>query len=343
MGGRQSTQSNTPRQASSQTNQQRHSVSLDQTTSNSSRFSSLFGGPSNNAQISSTPPERGVIRSRRRRRDRNDLLIEAHSLPSHLFSAMLADIKCPVCNKRIGSDEIESHLITCLSKPRVSYNEDVLKADAGECIICFDDMCAGEYIARLPCLCIYHKKCIDDWFQRNRCCPEHPDQIPNEHTTSSASQSTNNIQDNREESTSETLGATAMDASTENNEASHAAVFMPDLELDDRQNDTSSDVSPSAAVSSDVAQNRQDTHPLPEIVILDSTLREEDDSVAPQTLTRQVSSPTATPGKTIVHVDDGSIHGSPTLFDEDELDQLTTKIKTILVAESPRGQEVNNT
>lgn len=29
--------------------------------------------------------------------------------------------------------------------------------------------------ARLPCLCIYHKVCIDNWWKVNRICPEHPD------------------------------------------------------------------------------------------------------------------------------------------------------------------------
>lgn len=37
-------------------------------------------------------------------------------------------------------------------------SEDVLSADAGECVICLDDMEQGDTIARLPCLCIYHKR-----------------------------------------------------------------------------------------------------------------------------------------------------------------------------------------
>lgn len=35
--------------------------------------------------------------------------------------------------------------------------EDVLTKDAGECAICLDEMTQGDTIARLPCLCIYHK------------------------------------------------------------------------------------------------------------------------------------------------------------------------------------------
>ncbi|CAG5116484.1 unnamed protein product [Candidula unifasciata] len=95
-----------------------------------------------------------------------------HSLPVHLFS--LQGIKCPVCSKQIASDDIEYHLVLCLTKPRINYNEDVLSEDKGECVICFEELTQGDTIARLPCLCIYHKGCIDKWFEINRSCPEHP-------------------------------------------------------------------------------------------------------------------------------------------------------------------------
>lgn len=96
----------------------------------------------------------------------------AHSLPSHIWS--LNGIKCPVCSKFIIPDDIECHLVMCLTKPRLSYNEDVLTDDKGECVICLEDLSQGDVIARLPCLCIYHKGCIDQWFEVNRSCPEHP-------------------------------------------------------------------------------------------------------------------------------------------------------------------------
>lgn len=95
-----------------------------------------------------------------------------HSLPVHLFA--LQGIKCPVCSKQIPADDVECHLVMCLTKPRINYNEDVLTDDKGECVICFEDLVKGDTIARLPCLCIYHKGCIDKWFEKNRSCPEHP-------------------------------------------------------------------------------------------------------------------------------------------------------------------------
>jgi len=79
-----------------------------------------------------------------------------------------------VCSKFVLPDDVECHLVMCLTKPRISYNEDVLSEDKGECVICLDDLKQGDTIARLPCLCIYHKSCIDSWFEVNRSCPEHP-------------------------------------------------------------------------------------------------------------------------------------------------------------------------
>lgn len=39
----------------------------------------------------------------------------------------------------------------------VFFAEDVLELDSGECVICLEDLEQGDTIARLPCLCIYHK------------------------------------------------------------------------------------------------------------------------------------------------------------------------------------------
>ncbi|XP_060936425.1 E3 ubiquitin-protein ligase znrf2 [Limanda limanda] len=96
------------------------------------------------------------------------------SLPAHLSPNLFGGFKCPVCSKFVSSEEMDLHLVLCLTKPRVTYNEDILTKDAGECAICLDELVQGDTIARLPCLCIYHKGCIDEWFKVNRSCPEHP-------------------------------------------------------------------------------------------------------------------------------------------------------------------------
>lgn len=30
--------------------------------------------------------------------------------------------KCPVCSKFVSSDEMDLHLVMCLTKPRITYN-----------------------------------------------------------------------------------------------------------------------------------------------------------------------------------------------------------------------------
>lgn len=63
-----------------------------------------------------------------------------------------------MCHKRIPADDAEVHLVMCFTRPQIAYNEDVLVEEKGECAICLDEMSAGQTIARLPCLCIYHKQ-----------------------------------------------------------------------------------------------------------------------------------------------------------------------------------------
>lgn len=41
-----------------------------------------------------------------------------NELPFSVF----ADVKCPVCNKVIPSDNVELHLVVCLTRPRIAYN-----------------------------------------------------------------------------------------------------------------------------------------------------------------------------------------------------------------------------
>lgn len=44
-----------------------------------------------------------------------------------------------------------------INKLLFNFTEDVLTDAKGECVICLEDLNAGDVIARLPCLCIYHK------------------------------------------------------------------------------------------------------------------------------------------------------------------------------------------
>ncbi|XP_033915047.2 E3 ubiquitin-protein ligase znrf2-like isoform X1 [Acipenser ruthenus] len=135
--------------------------------------------PNSSGTYSSQESDNGTPEENTGERDRSSgghgaprLLIG--SLPAHLSPHMFGGFKCPVCSKFVPSDEMDLHLVMCLTKPRITYNEDVLTKDAGECAICLEELVQGDTIARLPCLCIYHKGCINEWFEVNRSCPEHP-------------------------------------------------------------------------------------------------------------------------------------------------------------------------
>jgi Ring finger domain len=44
---------------------------------------------------------------------------------------------------------------------------------AQECSICFVEYDVGDQLARLECLCKFHKACIVEWFSRKQECPVH--------------------------------------------------------------------------------------------------------------------------------------------------------------------------
>ena len=46
----------------------------------------------------------------------------------------------------------------------LDITEDILADEKGECVICLEDLQPGDVIARLPCLCIYHKKLVFIFF-----------------------------------------------------------------------------------------------------------------------------------------------------------------------------------
>ncbi|CAF3186470.1 unnamed protein product [Rotaria socialis] len=72
----------------------------------------------------------------------------------------------------------QKHLVNLFLTPY--YNTEILSYNLHndqECAICFEPFCRQDTVARLECLCIYHKKCLDEWGQRKRCCPLHMDKI----------------------------------------------------------------------------------------------------------------------------------------------------------------------
>jgi len=65
-----------------------------------------------------------------------------------------------------------------VSPPAVgsAYVVDIIHdCDGKECTICFEEFQTGDQIARLECFCVFHKGCVDEWFQKSRKCPLHKD------------------------------------------------------------------------------------------------------------------------------------------------------------------------
>ncbi|ANB15663.1 phosphatidylinositol-3-phosphate-binding ubiquitin-protein ligase [Sugiyamaella lignohabitans] len=119
---------------------------------------------------------------------------------------------CPICGRSLAKcseEEKESHIADCVRKAEFSgehqrrsnrmliyqipkemanspspadeagtifgTSPSSTSSNHGECVICFEDFVPGDTVGRLECLCIYHEKCILDWFKRKGAgsCPVH--------------------------------------------------------------------------------------------------------------------------------------------------------------------------
>ncbi|KAJ3413268.1 hypothetical protein HDV05_008254 [Chytridiales sp. JEL 0842] len=114
--------------------------------------------------------------------------------------------ECPVCMTQLyptaesTQEEAEEHVARCLSsaddgslvagvsssspndkKSTVvvgggsQYVDYIVKDGMAvkECVICFEDMRPGNVLVRMDCFCVYHKHCVEGWFQRKKSCPVH--------------------------------------------------------------------------------------------------------------------------------------------------------------------------
>lgn len=100
---------------------------------------------------------------------------------------------CPICALQ-SSESYRVHSQTNLMAHLDSYHrtddqdtpppglgtrylvDTVSKAQIGiECTICFEEFAEGDTIARLECLCIFHKHCLEAWFIKKSVCPLHKD------------------------------------------------------------------------------------------------------------------------------------------------------------------------
>ena len=104
-------------------------------------------------------------------------------------------VECPVCSRnisRMSETEGETHVATCLDL-RTSSTSDTMDAvfvgtrrvvrvldetiEDSECTICLESFNAGQRVATLNCLCVFHEDCIKAWFENptygKNSCPIH--------------------------------------------------------------------------------------------------------------------------------------------------------------------------
>ncbi|PWN51581.1 FYVE-domain-containing protein [Violaceomyces palustris] len=95
--------------------------------------------------------------------------------------------ECPVCSITLAglgeAEAQEEHVRNCLENGgggtmqggrylvyKLPDNSPIV---GKECLICMEDFVGDNMIARLPCLCYFHRACIDSWFKKGRECPVH--------------------------------------------------------------------------------------------------------------------------------------------------------------------------
>ncbi|KAH8690038.1 FYVE zinc finger-domain-containing protein [Talaromyces proteolyticus] len=167
-----------------------HFFSTHQSGPASSTFRSSYSGPSR------TRPDRvrSLIGPERPRYP-----------PPNLVPVDERDI-CPICSMQLpprgsdgNEDDREAHIRECIqtssrtgrsppgsSPPPQSPHpmrmlsftateKDCVNEDSTpqECTICMEEYEVGDRLARLECLCKFHKLCIVEWFERKRECPVH--------------------------------------------------------------------------------------------------------------------------------------------------------------------------
>ncbi|GAA5857263.1 hypothetical protein JCM8547_009404 [Rhodosporidiobolus lusitaniae] len=94
-------------------------------------------------------------------------------------------VECPVCGTTLaslgGKSQAEAHIRDCLETGSGSIASGrylVFTLPPGplageECRICFEDFEVGDQLARMSCLCCFHKTCISAWLNRGNSCPVH--------------------------------------------------------------------------------------------------------------------------------------------------------------------------
>ena len=66
------------------------------------------------------------------------------------------------------SNGVDKKILDKLTKTIIDEN---FKLDQDRCVICLDDYKNGDEIIKIPCLHVFHSKCILEWFNNKNFCP----------------------------------------------------------------------------------------------------------------------------------------------------------------------------
>lgn len=74
-----------------------------------------------------------------------------------------------------GNSQVNEIIGSVNSNSTIHQNEKVEGEYDNECLICLEDLQPGDKVGRLECLCVFHYKCIKDWFNKKGYgeCPVH--------------------------------------------------------------------------------------------------------------------------------------------------------------------------
>ena len=92
------------------------------------------------------------------------------SFPSHSSPAPVTGIRAPSSPL---SSAIRMLPFIASEKDCIAQDGDEGDSTSQECSICFGEYEVGAQLARLECLCKFHKSCIEEWFMRKQECPVH--------------------------------------------------------------------------------------------------------------------------------------------------------------------------
>jgi hypothetical protein len=98
-------------------------------------------------------------------------IVKAHKASSHFYPSSISSVT-PTNTQSLATSQVSSSTVSAVGSLYIDYELlDDLK-DL-ECTICFEYFLKNQWLARMECMCVFHKVCLDKWFEKKRHCPLH--------------------------------------------------------------------------------------------------------------------------------------------------------------------------